>query len=457
MTNHLDMNRLSVDVLILGSGMAGMTAAAQAAQDGLSVLVVERAPTPGGSAGISHGYVWTTPTLEALQAEDPAVDPVLVSILADGFLPAVDWMRDLGVEVGERIMGIYRFGHGFQIDIHDYLNRCRAAVEGAGGWLVTGVTTRRLVLDDAGRVVGAEMSDADGDPIEVSARETILATGGFQGASDLRAGRISPAAEDILLRSNAYSAGDGLRLAEAAGAEFVDGGRGFYGHLVPSPLVSLDPPDFVTIAMLHSGYCLLFNRAGERFTDESLGDHENNQAVLEQAGSRALLVADDRVRRERIMTPYIPGMAGVDKFALAEERGARVHSAATLSDLVTAVGAWGFDPVSLGGSLNDYNRTARDAPELLSPPSTRHCRPLDVPPFFAMEVQPAITFSYGGIRVDESGRVVGREGPIEGLLAAGVDIGGVYTRAYAGGLARGLVFGRLAARTAAARLTNKEA
>jgi succinate dehydrogenase/fumarate reductase flavoprotein subunit len=76
---------------------------------------------------------------------------------------------------------------------------------------------------------------------------------------------------------------------------------------------------------------------------------------------------------------------------------------------------------------------------------------MDVAPFFAMEVQPSITFSYGGIRVDASSRVVGRDGPIAGLLAAGVDIGGVYTRAYAGGLSRGLVFGRRAAFTAAER------
>jgi succinate dehydrogenase/fumarate reductase flavoprotein subunit len=72
-----------------------------------------------------------------------------------------------------------------------------------------------------------------------------------------------------------------------------------------------------------------------------------------------------------------------------------------------------------------------------------------------MEVQPSITFTYGGVRVDAKTRVLRDGRPIPGLLAAGVDIGGVYTRAYAGALSRGLVFGRRAALTAAS-LESKE-
>jgi succinate dehydrogenase/fumarate reductase flavoprotein subunit len=256
----------------------------------------------------------------------------------------------------------------------------------------------------------------------------------------------------MLLRANPTSEGDGLRLAEAAGAEYVDGRGGFYGHLVPYPLSSFEKPDFISIAMLHSGYCLLFDKAGARFTDESLGDHENNQKVLRAPDARALLIADDQIRRERTMAPYIPGMDSYDKFALARQKGAHVViDAPTLDELVAGVAGWGYDPGRLKASIEDYNRLARDAPEDLSPPSTRHCRPMDVAPLFAMEVQSAITFSYGGIRVDPTSRVVGKDGPIAGLLAAGVDIGGVYTRAYAGGLARGLVFGRRAALTAAGK------
>jgi hypothetical protein len=88
-------------------------------------------------------------------------------------------------------------------------------------------------------------------------------------------------------------------------------------------------------------------------------------------------------------------------------------------------------------------------PASLSPPSERYSPALDEPPYFALEVQPAITFPYAGLATDIDGKVLGEDGPIEGLLAGGVDVGGVYKRGYVGALARGLVSGLRAAITAA--------
>jgi predicted oxidoreductase len=77
--------------------------------------------------------------------------------------------------------------------------------------------------------------------------------------------------------------------------------------------------------------------------------------------------------------------------------------------------------------------------------------PITDPPFHALEVQPAITFPFGGLRVDPDGRVLNRDGaPVPGLFAAGADAGGLQDVRYVGGLALGLVFGPRAARTAIA-------
>lgn len=439
---------MDVDLLVLGAGMAGLTAAAQGAQSGLSVFLAEKAETIGGAAALSEGYIWTAPTLEALQAEDPDVDPVLARVLADEFLPAVDWVRELGVDTGALIEGIYRFGHGYRIDIADYIDRCLSVVEGAGGVVRTGLATRELLLEDGG-VAGAVLETADGGTLSVRAAATVLATGGFQGSAELRGDRISPAARALLLRALPESDGDGLRLAESAGADFADGKQGFYGHLVPSPLDELAVEDFVSIAVLHSGTSLLFNVAGDRFTDESLGDHENNQVVFEQPEGRALLVADERTRREHFATAYIPGMQSYDKFALAESRGARVASAPTLPGLLEQVARWGYDADRIAETVDRYNSLVRNAPEKLSPPSAFNGKPVEEAPFFALEVQSTITFAYGGVRVDAQARVLRDGKPIPGLYATGADIGGIFTRAYAGSLSRGLVFGRRAALTAA--------
>ena len=85
----------SVDLLVIGAGMAGATAAARAVQKGASVVVVEKAPTIGGSA-VYAGFVWTAPTIEVIRRENPGADPALGARLVEGFEPALDWVRSLG-------------------------------------------------------------------------------------------------------------------------------------------------------------------------------------------------------------------------------------------------------------------------------------------------------------------------------------------------------------------------
>jgi predicted oxidoreductase len=73
------------------------------------------------------------------------------------------------------------------------------------------------------------------------------------------------------------------------------------------------------------------------------------------------------------------------------------------------------------------------------------------PPYYVVEVRPAITFAFGGLLIDPDARVLARDAtPIPGLLAAGADAGGLWYRAYAGGIAAALVFGLCAARTSQA-------
>jgi succinate dehydrogenase/fumarate reductase flavoprotein subunit len=142
-------------------------------------------------------------------------------------------------------------------------------------------------------------------------------------------------------------------------------------------------------------------------------------------------------------------MQSYDKFALAESRGAYVASAPTIAALLEQVARWGYDADRIAENVDRYNSLARNAPEKLSPPSAFNAKPIEEAPFFALEVQSTITFAYGGVQVDAEARVLRDGRPVPGLYATGADIGGIFTRAYAGSLSRGLVFGRRAALTAA--------
>lgn len=440
-------NNLRVDLLVVGGGMTGLTAAAVAARKGLEVVLVEKAPEVGGSAAMSSGYMWTAPTLEALQGEDPRADAELGRALADHFLDGMEWVESLGVELTDQITGIYGFGHGYQTDIVKYLARCRSALEASGGWISTGVEVQRLTESD-GRVTGAVARDCDGGEVTVEAAWTVLATGGFQGDPDMRQTYIGAGAQDLILRANPHSVGDGLRLGMAVGA-VATGGSGFYGHLIAHPLRKFEPKDYLIYAQLHSGYCLLLNERGERFTDESLGDHISTQAILGQSGGRGVIVGDEHVRQNNVLSPYIKGMDVIDKLEVAAEAGANYAVADTVEALAQQVGAWGYDAGGVGRAITGYNSVVASDPSELEPPSERHPRVFDTAPYFALEVRPAITFPYCGLSTNADAEVLSEDGPIPGLLAGGVDVGGVYKRGYAGALARGLVFGTRAALTAA--------
>lgn len=430
----------SVDLLVVGGGIAGMTAAAAAADAGRAVTVVERADALGGS-GQFAGYIWTAPDHETMERVNPAGDGALKRALVDGFDDAVAWIGSLGVDCGPRVP-IIGYGRGHKFDTAQYVDACRKAVRAAGGEIVTGASTERLLVD-GGAVRGAQIRLADGTVRTVEAAATLLATGGFQADPELRARYLHAQARDVQLRSNPYSGGAGLRLAQQAGAEVGPGGAGFYGHLVPAG-VALEPQLFVDITLYYSEHAVLFNLAGERFCDETAADHLTTMALLEQPEARGLLITDERGYREWITGAYVEGADSLDKFALARARGARCVVADTVSDFADMPPEWGYNGRRIADELA---RIAKG--ESPDPPRTYDPRPLDEPPYYVVEARPAVTFPFGGIRIDVDGRVLARGGvPVPGLFAAGSDTGGLYHRAYAGGLAPAIVFARRAVRAA---------
>jgi len=427
----------AVDLLVVGAGMAGLTAAAAAAFAGARVLVVEKGDHVGGSA-IYAGFAWTAPTYEVLREVNPGGDAALAARLIEGFPGGVEWIRSLGVQCRPAVP-VLRFGRGHQFDTNHYLARCEQLVKETGGQVLTrtGTTSLRLAGD---AVTGAELRLPDGATHQVGAASTLLSTGGYQADPELRAELIHPAARTIQLRGNPWSAGDGLRLGRAAGGLFGAEDAGFYGHLIPAGVPLDDPSLYTDLALYYSEHALLFNLDGERFIDESVGDHLTTIALVAQPEARGLLIADAVTHRDWITQSYVAGVPGLDKFALASRRGARCAVAHTLDELDDMPPEWGYPGAKIRAAVERLNAT---------PDRRFDRRPLDQPPFYVLEAAPAVTFTFGGLLIDADARVRARAGGVvPGLLAAGADAGGLYHNAYAGGLAAALVFGLTAARTA---------
>jgi len=434
----------TVDLLVLGGGMAGLSAAAWSVRQGRSVVLVETGEL-GGSA-LHAGFIWTAPSLDVLREAIPDGDPRLGGRLIEDFEPAVEWVRSLDVDC-QPAVEVLRFGRGHQTSLLNYLRACELIVrDDPRSEIVLGGAARRLLVED-GEVRGAELLLSSGETQIVRAEATLLATGGFQGDPELRASLIHPQARDIPLRGNWYSKGDGLRLGSEAGAAFGPAGAGFYGHLMPSGVNFVEHDDFVALSLYYSEHALLLNLDSERFVDETVGDHLNTMALLEQPEARGLIVSDSRVREEWIMRPYVEGVRPVDTFDLCYRRGARCAVAEDLDELALMPPEWGYDGAAVRQALVDFNRACADGS--LDPPRRFDAAPIQDPPFYVIEVVPAITFSFGGLRIDPEAHVLDGDGhPIPGLHAAGADAGGLYVRAYAGGIAAALIFGLRAARTA---------
>lgn len=436
---------LGVDVLVIGAGMSGITAAARCAEAGLQVVVLEKAPAPGGSALLSEGFVWTAPNMDLLLREDPNIDPELGRALVGMFPLELERLRSLGVIARSEVHAVMGFGEGSQIDVHKYIDHCVAVVESKGGMVATNVKAQALCRD-GDRIAGADVETPEG-PMRVEAAATVLATGGFPNDHDLRRRFLDPNADRLLLRANPYNTGDGLHLAIPIGAALSPDMSSFYGCLMPYPIErELTEGDFTLFAQYHSEWGILLSKSGARFCDESLGDRVSAGAVLKQQDSRAVLLIDEQVRVKHVLQPFIGNMdQGIDKIELAAGEGAHVARGDTWAEIGGAVVAWGYERTAIVDTVERYNADVASG-RRIAPERERQSQPLVTPPFFALELQPAITMTYGGIRVDPQGHVLDSEGrAIPSLYAIGFDAGGLYRRGYAGGLARAIVTAALAA------------
>jgi succinate dehydrogenase/fumarate reductase flavoprotein subunit len=435
----------SIDLLVFGGGMAGMSAAARASSAGASVILVEKGPAIGGSA-MYAGFIWTAPTVEVMREVNPDADPALSAQVVEGFSEAVDWVRSLGVHVADPVT-VLGYGRGSQTDMANYLLACERLVRERGE-LLTECYARQLLFED-GAVVGAEIENPSGERRVIRARSTLLATGGFGGDPALRGEHIHPLATDLPLRANPNSVGDGLRLGRSVGAAFGLPDAGFYGHLIPSKVAYNNPYEFTDLTFYHSEHGVLINLEGTRFCDETIGDHLNTLYVLDQPEARALLIYDQRVHDEWMMAPYVEGVEPLDKFQLAYRRSARAAVADEIDEFEALPDEWGYPGPATRDTLLEFNRQCEAGDP--SPSRKLDAAPLVNPPFYVIEVIPAITFTFSGLSIDPHARVLDESGEvIPGLLAAGADAGGVFNRAYAGGLACALVFGLQAAATATA-------
>jgi fumarate reductase flavoprotein subunit len=428
--------------VIVGGGLAGLTAALRAIELGARVTLLEKGAGPGGSFIYSSGYIWSYMDMPTFRREAPDGDATLQRLILESLGSSLNWLEriagaPLARETGNPLTFGARFAPGPSV------SALVAGIEASGGEILLGTALETLLDDAAGRVTGVRAPDQTH-----AADAVILASGGFGANQELVGRYIIGGPGRMRVRAHPRSTGDGFRAALQKGALASAGLDEFYGRNLPAPPADFPPERFVGVSQLYGRYAVAINARGERYADEGADWSETalTRATAHQPGLYAWYVLDAAGLEGRVRERTAKEMVET-----ARSTGGTVLDAESLGELADKLDERGVPRDAFLRTLEEYN-AAIAAGEEVSPPRTGSAEPLHVPPFVAVKVAPSITHTVGGLAVDAGCRVLRRtdERPIPGLYAAGVEVGGVSAGGYTSGLASALVFGRTAAESAVA-------
>ena len=483
------------DVVVVGAGNAACCAALAAAEEGARVLVLERAPRheSGGNSRFTAGAIrfayegvddlvalmpdltdsevsrtdFGTYTEEQFyddmgRVTDYRTDPELASFLVSESKPTVMWMRDHGVRFAPiwgrqafQIDGRFKFWGGLTVEtwgggeglvdaLHGALDR--NAVE------IRYDTAAKSLLFDGHSVTGVRARQS-GNMVDIAAKCVVLAAGGFQANTEWRTKYLGPGWDLAKVRGTRFNTGDGIRMA-------LDIGAMPYGNWSGAHAVAWEynAPEFGDLAVgdafqKHSyPFGIVLNNDGERFIDEG-ADFRNytyakyGREILAQPEHSAWQIFDSKVdhllRDEYRIKQVTKVQADSVEELCARMEGVDTNAAiATIRAYNASVNtAIDFDP-----NVKDNRSTIG-----LEINKSNWANTVDEPPFQAFNVTCGLTFTFGGLRINQKGQVLDTDfDAIPGLHAAGELVGGLFYGNYPGGtgLMAGAVFGRLAGKSA---------
>lgn len=443
------------DVVVVGSGMAGLVSTLRALERGADVVLLEKGRCLGGTTRVTGGYI----------AFDEAAEPNIGPF--EPIEEGLEWLGVNGVEVEE----LEQWAHGesvtsqIRIDPPQFVDRMAERIREEGGEVLLRTPFERLKTDESGEITGVVAYDYDDGAFEIEAPSVVLAAGGRSGNQGI-VEEYYPH-HDLWLGRDPWSTGDGFLAATDVGAKTTGELTTPIGVSRPAPPAEIAFED-MRCGQIYDTSSIAIDTNGERFTDESDSAAQSDGFVntfLKRVEGPAWLIIDREVYEndDRYQSPVS------DRLELARELGGIVLEAETIEGLCEQLAEQGVDGERALETIREFNAAVRgESDERLDPPRTDYREPVDTPPFYATKVIPAILYFVGGLDVDEQARVVSRarststlayapeydgewvREPIVGLYAAGVEVGKQSEDGYyGGGLSLGLATGRVAGEHAA--------
>ncbi len=486
--------KMGVDVVIIGGGNAGLVAAIEATNRGANVLVIEKSPRDkrGGNSRLSGGHfriamkgtrdfelllkdsvlphggeIEIAPYTEdayyadLMRVTEGLAEQRWAEMIVNKSYATMLWMKEQGViwglNTGQMIKkdGKLFWPSGVTVltagnSGEGLVEMLYAIAESRSIPVLYDTAARSLLTNVDGEVCGVIAQSKEG-MIQIDAKSVILACGGFEGSREMRRCYLGEGWDLVKLRGTRYNTGDGLRMAFEIGAQSA----GHWGGCHAS-IVSEDSPQIEaeTVGAIRYSYLfgMIVNTEGKRFVDE--GEDfivytyaKMGREITKQPGGVAYQIFDAKVM-DLLRPEYQNAMRAESNTleGLAEE--IEIDSDTLVDTVKTYNRAIGkdtpFDPSKLDGRRTNG----------LKPDKTNWAQAIDTPPFVAYACVCGITFTYGGLKVNEKTEVIDtRDMPIAGLYAIGEMSGGVFFHNYPSGtgLTKGAVTARIAAAEVVAR------
>lgn len=453
------------DVVIIGGGCAGLTAAINAADKGAKVIVLEKCAVPFGNTIYAGGHFNATNTFVQKQQglkdtiddfyRDMMIvskgrgDPELTRQYCELSGPAIQWLTDrCGIKwqpiVVEVFPGLNR-GHvvdgptkpgGSQL-----IKQMLETAKQKNIPIAFRTKAISLIGDDRLNVIGVRALDKDGNPVNYMAKGgVILCTGGFHANKELLTRYMGGGVAWMPIRGSTQLQGENIYLTQPFFPKYVNMDQ-FHAGPIHGP-TKANPSTMVN-------YGVMLTKDGKRFLDES----NTYVAVAQQLpklipDNWAFIVIDDQVTK----VPTIK--TRLDRYAAAK---APVYTGNTLEEMAEKAG---LPPKAVVETIKAYNEAVKAGKaDSLNPPNTlEKPRLIEKAPFRCLPFQGGITATFGGPKISKKAEVLNMDDkPIPGLYAAGNSIGGLFYSDYIVGsqLTAAVIWGLIAAEEAAQRAKAK--
>jgi fumarate reductase flavoprotein subunit len=450
------MEQRQADVVVIGSGATGLTAALTAAEGGASVIVYEKERSLGGTANFFEGTFAVESALQRKRyitfTRDEAfhsimdyshwkANPRLVRAVVNESAGTIDWLMAHGVEFADTTINMPNSPQTYHIvkgKGEAVVKALSLKIREKGGLLKTSTPVKRI-LKQRDKLAGVVIEEDD-EEVMVRANAVVVASGGFINNREwVKKYAGFDLDTNLFVVGNVDKMGDGIRMAWEAGA--AEEGIGTVEVYRVGPV----GPEFAMGCQIEFAVTqpdLFVGHDGRRFCDESIQFYDTavGNAHARLKGGYSFTIFDTAIVRrmvehgvdKNVGVAYMPGARPLDlekEMRAALDRGTtELFEADTVEELA---GKMGCDPAVLRATVDEYNAFCEKGHDDLFAKDPRYLWPIRGPKFYAGRAKTVCLGSMGGIRIDEHARAVDKNGNvIPGLYAGGFDAGGMYGDSY---------------------------